>query len=814
MNISLDWISDFVDLGKTTPAEIGTLLTRHTAEVEGVLDLAKPYDKMVVGEVLELKKHPGADRLNLVQVDIGEKEPVQVVCGGQNLKPGLKVAVALPGAWCKWHGEGEPVQLSETKIRGEASFGMICAGEEIGLSSDNPEGATEVRICDLSTVSDEATKAKPGTPLAKALGKSGALIEIDNKSLTHRPDLWGHYGIARELAATLGTKLQPLDKLVKVPAAKGKTVVTVDIQDKTLCPRFSSVIVTGIKIEESPQWMKSRLQAAGMNAHNNIVDITNYVMLELGQPMHAYDRETIGDTLKVRFAKKDEKLLTLEGGEHVLTAEDPVITNGADQAIGLAGVKGGLHSGIRNETTELVLEAAAFDPIVVRKAAVRHGLRTDASQRFEKNLDPTLTELAIQRAVNLIMELCPGAKLEGPIQTVGTWKPVKKTITIDPARLCSKIGVDIETTEIIRILESLEFDVEKDAKKLTVTVPSHRATRDVSIEEDLVEEVARIYGYDKIAPVLPRLPTSLPMENMERELKHKARGIFAGNLGFTEVMTYSFYGKDRMEKCGLDEKEHIRVMNPLSSDQTHMRTTLTPNLLAVIADNAREKYSISIFEIGHTYREVGHFMPEEQKRITAAVAQKGETFYAAKGTLEGFLKHFGVDKYELFPTKNPLPYAHPKKSLDLVVRGKTVGVLFSAHPATLKSFDIAMNVSLFSINFSALVAAGIAPKRFTALPKFPGMDFDVSVLVKDRQTVESLEETIRKADKEKLVRAIELFDTYTGKGIPEGHKSLSFRIQIRHDEHTLTDVEFQTLQKAVFDALAKQGANVRGLQNT
>ncbi len=370
--------------------------------------------------------------------------------------------------------------------------------------------------------------------------------------------------------------------------------------------------------------------------------------------------------------------------------------------------------------------------------------------------------------------------------------------------------MDIETSEITRILESLEFDVAKDGKKLKVTVPSHRATRDVSIEEDLVEEVARVYGYDKIAPVLPSLPTALPMENLERELKHRARAIFAGNLGFTEVMTYSFYGKDRMEKCGLDESEHIRVMNPLSNDQTHMRTTLTPNLLAVIADNAREKDSIRIFEIGHTYREVGHFMPEEHKRVTVAVAQKAETFYAAKGALEEFLKRFGVDKFELFPSKKPVPYAHPKKSLDLVVRGKTVGVLFSAHPATLKAFDIAMNVSLFSINFSALVAAGLAAKRFTALPKFPGMDFDVSVLVKDRQTVESLEDAIRSADKEKVLRSIELFDIYTGKNIPEGHKSLSFRVTLRHDERTLTDAEFQTLQKSVFAALEKIGASVRG----
>ncbi|QQR54332.1 phenylalanine--tRNA ligase subunit beta [Candidatus Peregrinibacteria bacterium] len=811
MNISLDWISDFVSLGKKNPAEIGALLTRHTAEVEGIIDLAKPYEKMIVGEVLEIKKHPGADRLNLVQTDIGEKEPVQIVCGGQNLKPGLKVAVALPGAWCKWHGEGEPVQITQAKIRGESSHGMICAGEEIGLPSDNLPGSTEVHICELAKINTEAARAKTGTPLAEVLGKKGAVLEIDNKSLTHRPDLWGHYGIARELAAILEEKLVTLDTFVTHPKPKGKTVAILDIEDKTLCPRFSAAILTGITIEESPLWMKARLEAAGMNVHNNIVDITNYVMLELGQPMHAYDRETIGDTLRVRFAKKGEKLLTLEGGEHPLTEEDPIITNGADLPIGLAGIKGGLHSGIRSETTELVLEAATFDPVAVRKAAARHGLRTDASQRFEKKLDPSLTEMALQRAIHLILKLCPEAKLEGPIHTVGSWKATKKTLSLDPARLCSKIGVEIPDSEITRILKALAFEVKKDGKKLEVTVPSHRASGDVGIEEDLVEEVARLYGYDKIPPLLPALPTQLPIENTERELKHRARNIFAGSLGFTEVMTYSFYGKDRMQKCGLDENEHLKILNPLSEDQTHLRTTLTPNLLAVIAANAREKEKIQIFEIGHSYREVGHYMPEEQKRITAMLAQKEEPFYKAKGALETFLKNFGVENYELRPSEKILPYAHPKKSVDLLVNGKPAGVLFTAHPGTLKAFDIALNVSVFSFHFSALATAVQNGKRFQSLPKFPGMEMDVSVLVPARQTVAELEAAIRSVDNENRMESVELFDIYSGEKIPQNQKSLSFRIKLRHPERTLTDAEFQNLQKSTFIALEKTGAKVRGL---
>ena len=812
MKISLDWISDFIELPKLPADEIGRKITSHTAEVEGAEDLAKAYGKMVLGEVKSLKKHPGADRLNLVETDIGEKATVQIVCGGQNLFEGMKVAVALPGAWVKWHGEGDPVELSETKIRGEASFGMICAGEEIGLATDNPEGAKEVRICDLT---QEAGVHKPGTPLATVLGKEGAVLEIDNKSLTHRPDLWGHYGMAREFSAVFGKPLKALDEFISIPKPEGSAQVKVDIEDNALCPRFSSAIMTGIKIEESPAWMKARILSAGMNPHNNIVDITNYVMLELGQPMHAYDRSVVGDELKVRYAKKGETLLTLEGTEHPLVAEDPLICDGKNTPIGLAGVKGGMHSGIQDSTSEIVLECANFDPIAVRKCAMRQALRTDASQRFEKNLDPTLTETALQRAIHLILELCPDAKLAGPIETVGAWKAKKLEIDLDPARVSSKIGVDISQEEIAKILTSLDFIVNKNGTKLKVEIPSHRATRDVSIEEDLVEEVARIYGYDKIPALLPNQPLELPRENIERMLKHEARRIFALGLGFTEVMTYSFYGKDRIEKCGLTEEGHLKVTNPLSQDQTHMRTSLTPNLLAVIAGNAREKESIRIFEFGHTYKDTGKFMPLEEKRVTGVVAgkttSKDDMFYMAKGALQTFLKTFRTGNVQLKPSEKVLPYAHPKKSVDVWYRGKNIGVLFSVHPATLKAFDIPLETAVFSINFSVLMQSGQELSRFTPLAKFPSTHFDVSVLVDERRTVEEISEVISSADKENWIQEIKLFDTYKGKNIPEGKKSLSFQVTLRHAERTLVESEFQSAQSAVFDALTASGGIIRGL---
>lgn len=808
MNISLNWIRDFVDLPKLSGADIAWKVTVHTAEVEGVIDEAKSYEKMVIGEVLSINKHPGADRLNLVETDIGNKK-VQIVCGGQNLYKGMLVAVAMPGSWVKWHGEGEPVELTEAKIRGESSFGMICAGEEIGLEPDNSADSKEVRIHDLTH-----TKAKPGTDLAKVLGRSDTLLEVDNKSLTHRPDLWSHYGFAREMAAIFGKPLKKLDPLLKIKPVAGKEKLSIKIEDNTMCPRFSAAILTGIKIEESPQWLKARLQAAGMNPHNNVVDVTNYVMLELGQPMHAYDRTVVGDDgFIVRTAKKGEKLITLDETEQKLHEEDPLVCNKDDEPLGLAGIKGGLKSGISESTTEIILESAAFDPIIVRKSSVRHALRTDASQRFEKSLDPAMTEVAIKRAINLLQELCPSAKLVSEITTVGTWKPKKIEITANPETINSKIGKKIATKEMVIILKALEFDVKTVGKNLKITVPSHRATRDVNIEEDIVEEVARIHGYDQIDPVLPALPMSLPTENPERMYKHLTRSLFALGLGFSEVVNYSFYSKDRFEKCGLSEEGHIKILNYLSEDQTHMRRTLIPNMLANIAANERAFEKIQIFELGHTYEEEPNaYMPREEKHLAAMVAQDGEPFYAIKGALETYLKNFGVNSYQLIESKYPAPCAHPKKCVDIVVRGKTIGQLFTLHPGTLKGYDITSNVSAFELRFSPLVQNGRAEKRFTPLAKFPSMTFDVSVLVDKKSKVAELEKVVRSADSERIIESVNLFDIYEGKNIPDDKKSLSFSIEIRHPERTLTEKEFQTLQEATFLAIEKFGGTIRGRQ--
>ena len=807
MKISLNWINQFVDLGKYNSKQLGELLTLHTAEVEEVDDLKAAYENMVIGKVIKLSKHPDADKLQIVHVNIGKEKPVQIVCGGTNLKMGMLVAVALPEAWVRWHGEGEPVQLSETKIRGEKSFGMICAGEEIGLETDNPEGQQEVQIKDLSSL-----KNKPGTSLAKALEKNDTVLDIDNKSLTHRPDLWGHYGLAREFSAILKKPLRPLAPFLKYDKGAPKKSFKITLKAKQDCPRFSGAVVTNVRVTESPQWVKSRLQAAGLRPINNLVDLTNYVMLELGEPMHAYDRGIVGsDELIVRHAEKGEILETIDHKKRKLTSDDLVIANKKGMPLGLAGVMGGVGSEITNATTEIILEAANFNPVTVRKMSTRHGLRSDASQRFEKGLDPTLTDQAIARALILLKETCPNATLVTPVTTAGDWKAPKLNITLNADTAVSKIGTKIPITEMSRILKSLAFTVKTIGKKLHVIVPSHRATGDVSLPEDLVEEIARIHGYDNIAPLLPNLPAKLPLENEERFHKHAVRSILANTLRFTEVMNYSFYNEALFQKCGLQDLRHIKVMNPLSADQTHMRVSLIPGMIQSLLKNSHERDQLKLFEIGRTYKEIGTFMPLEEKWLTSAVAQRKnyEPFYQIKEALDAFLKIFRPEKIQFHNSHTPPLYAHPKKCLEILLRGEVIGTVFELHPGVAHAFELEHRIGLFELNFTKLVAHGREPQTFRPLPKFPGMSFDISFLIDKKTHVGDLEKSIRRADPLRLIQSVQLFDMYQGAGIPDNKKSLAFNVELRHNDHTLSDAEFKQTHEAVMEAVVKIGGDVR-----
>ncbi|MBT5016924.1 phenylalanine--tRNA ligase subunit beta [Candidatus Peregrinibacteria bacterium] len=807
MKISLNWLKSFVDIpSDVTPDKLGELLTLHTAEIEGIIDLAGEYDNMMIGKILSVGRHPNADKLVICKVDIGQKDPVQIVCGGLNLFSDMLVPVAIPGAYVRWHGEGDPVKLEEAKIRGESSFGMICAGEEIGMETDNPEGATEVKIKDLSHL-----KCKPGTPLSENLNKNDAIFDVDNKSLTHRPDLWGHYGLAREVACILKTPLKKLDSFLKFKGAPGNEKLNIKIEDQDGCPRFSGCIITNLKTKESPDWIKAHLEAAGVRPINNIVDVTNYIMLELGEPMHSYDRGFVKkDSLTARFAKKDETIETIDHKTRKLTEEDLLICDG-EKPVALAGVMGGVNSEINDQTTEIILEAANFHASTVRRTSTRHGLRSDSSQRFEKGLDPALTEIAIKRAIVLLQETCPDLKIASPIVTIGDWKAPKIEMTVDPAVISNKIGIKISTKEMKRILTSLEFGVTESGKKLKVTIPSHRATGDVDIEEDITEEIARIIGYDAIPAEMPHLPINLPIENEERFHKHATRNILSAELGFTEVMNYSFYNEEIFQKFGLEDMRHIKVLNPLTVDQTHMRVSLVPGMLKSITQNQKNFPEMKLFEVGHTYQEVGEFMPLEEKWLIGAVAtqDKKESFYEIKGAFEVFQKAFRAPNVSLRDCHTSPPYAHPKKCLEIIMRGQNVGYIFTLHPAVAKAHNLEHQVGIFEVNFTKLVEHGRDPSNFKPLPKFPSMTFDVSLLINRKTQVSDIEKAIKKGDPHKLIKDIELFDIYEGKNIPEDKKSLAFSIKLRHNERTLNDQEFQDTQKAVFKEIEKLGGVIR-----
>jgi len=806
MKLSLNWISEFVGIPKnTTPTQVADLVTLHTAEVEECVDEARAYANMVVGKVISLKPHPNADRLQITETDIGEKT-VQHVCGGQNLKVGMLVAVALPGAIVQWHGS-ETVELKETKVRGEASMGMICAGEEIGLEADNIEGSSEVKIHDLAY-----TKSLPGTPLAEALKKNDVVLDIDNKSLTHRPDLWGHYGFAREISTIFKKPLKPLDSFLAYKLeGKKEAELKVTIEDNDICPRFSGCIVKNVEICESPQWIKNHLMAVGIKPINNIVDITNFVMIELGQPMHAYDRKIIeDDTLSVRYAKNGEALETIDHKKRELTGRDPIVCN-KKGVLGLAGIMGGAHSEITENTTEVVFESANWNPIVVRKSSTHHGLRSEASQRYEKSMDPSLTDLAIKRALFLLQESNPNAIVISPLSTVGGWKPSIKTIELDTDFTNSKIGVEVSSKEIVGILTRLGFEVHAKGKKLTVSVPSHRATGDVSIAEDLIEEVARIYGYENIPAQLPSLPINLPRENRTRSLENNARKILSRYIGLNEVQTYSFYGDRELTASQLSKESHLEMLNPLSEDQKYMRTTLLPTLLNVVHHNLKYRPDFSIFEIGRTYLNSSEYFPKEETFITALFVSKSDKdlFYNSLGALQEFLARFKTSKSRVMDTPDVPTFAHPKKCASLYIQKDEIAKIFELHPQILKNFDISGGVATFELNLTKLIALDTTTQKFQPLPRFPGIEIDVSVLVQTKTTVRQVQDIIQKTERE-LLNKVELIDIFDGKQLGEGKKSFTFRMNLQAEDRTLTDAEMQSFQKKLFKNLGDGGFEVRG----
>jgi len=807
MNISLNWLREYVSLSNSIePEEFAEKLTMSTVEVEKFHKLNENLDNIVVGQIKEIVKHPKADKLAICQVDIGKDKYLPIVCGGRNIYEGMKVIVALVGSKVLWHGE-EWQELKKAKIRGVESEGMICGPSEIGLKNYFPQED------DIANLKDY--KAKLGTPVAEAMDLDDVIIEIDNKSLTNRPDLWGHYGIAREVAAIYNLKLKEIEQ-VKIKT-ENQADLKINIASKDDCPRYLGIILDNITIKDSPNWLKKRLLAIGQRPINNVVDVTNFIMHELGQPLHAFDADKIKDLeINVKRAKKNQKFNTLDGenrklSENILTICDK------ERPVALAGIMGGKETEINQGTKRILIESANFEPTLIRKASVEISLRTDASSRFEKGLDPELANTAINRAVKLIQDISPECQASSKLVDAGEYKPVNKTVELDSSFISKRLGKELTTKKIIEILESLYFQVKSKKDKLTVTIPSFRAGKDITIAEDLVEEVGRIYGYNNIEPQNPLVHMTPPDFNWELKQERSLRYYIVNALGFYEVYNYSMISTEDIEKMKLRVEDHFRLKSYSSVEQTHLRTNLIVSLLKNCQQNLKYFDHFRLYELARIFKKKpGELwrnpdkdvaLPQQQKHLAGVVIGERNNFLTAKGSVHNILEKMNLN-FRLEKDDNYHPWAASDKTLKVIVNEHILGAVGEIDKQILAGFDIDKTVAFFNLNFTKLSKISGVEKQYKPIEKFPSVVQDLSIVVDDNLPWGDIEKEI--LSQSNLITEVELFDIYQHESLGKDKKSLAFHIVFYHPERTLVSNEVdKEMQKIITVLESKFSALIR-----
>ncbi len=798
MLLSLKIINQMVDISDIDPEVIADRLTMSTAETEGIEYIYGHLNTIYTAKLTKVDRHPDADKLTLCEADTGS-EKLQVICGATNHKAGDIVAFAKIGTKFS-----EDFIIKKTKIRGVESNGMLCSEKELGLSDES------------SGILIFPTDTKIGVPLSEIYADwVDTVIEIDNKSITHRPDLWGHRGFAWEIGALFNRPVKnPVNRSL-IATLKNEDSINIKIEDSSASPRYSALIVKNIRIEESPQWLKARLSAIGMRPINNIVDITNYVMAEIGEPMHAFDRSKLnGDSIFIRFAKQGEELVTLDGKGHELTSEDIVIAD-AKGPIALAGVMGGGNSEICDTTSEIVLEAANFTPVNIRKTAHRFDCRTDAAMRFEKSLSPEFTVQALIRCYDLIRQVLPQA--EATSQILDDYplplKDIEIEITMDLIR--KKLGQNISDERIKEILQSLRYDIEDKNGTLTIKVPHFRATKDISIAADIVEEVGRIYGYDNIDPVAPLVPCVPPQKNKHRIFERQVKEILSGTLNLTEVMGYSFVGEDILNNLKINNDQELRLKNPLSQEQDRLRRSIIPNIASFIRYNQRFHDSFEIFEVGRIYLKddrKSDKLAEEKFRVAGAVFMKkpeAPLFYEAKAIVTQLLEELRIKKFRLSPaSENIPPYAHPGRTMSLEIDGNPAGYIFELHPESNDDLEINGKAAIFDLDLDILYNAKKEAIKFTELQKFPEVPFEISVLMDKNAYTEKVISLIKNSN-QKYIRDAKVISVYEGKPIQDGYKSVSIKTVFSDREKTMEPDVIESLQKGIMDSLKNKGYEIR-----
>jgi phenylalanyl-tRNA synthetase beta chain len=681
---------------------------------------------------------------------------------------------------------------------------MLCSAKELGLSEDH----SGIMIFPPDT--------KLGVPLSEIYKDMvDVCLEIDNKSITHRPDLWCHFGFAREIGAIFGRKVTDPVKHDLYKTFKNEAKINIKIENPEASPRYSALIVKNIKIAESPDWLKAAVTSIGMRPINNIVDITNYVMCEIGEPMHAFDRKKLnGDSIIIRMAADREKMTTLDGQVHELCTEDVVIADKSG-AIALAGVMGGGNSEIEDSTSEIVLEAANFNPVNIRKTAQKYNLRTEAAIRFEKSLSPDITIHALIRCYDLIKQVNPEAEACSEILDSYPVKQEKTVIQIACSAIRKSLGEEIPDERIIKILEALGFDIEKQGEKLSITVPFYRASKDVSIAADIVEEVGRIYGYDNISPMPPMVPCTAPELNLFRLFERKVKNILSFECGLIETSGYSFTGETILRKLGIDNDLELRLKNPLSAEQDRLRRSLMPNIVNFVISNKRFNEEFSIYEMGRVYlkseRKSADLAAENTRTAGAVYSKKvnNAIFYNAKNIILTLCERLQVKNFEIKVCSKDIPeYAHPVRCAEISIGGKASGLIFELHPLTAKEFDITGSAAFFDIDLNAFYNAEKNSLKFYELQKFPEVPFEISVIADSRTYSSDIIKSAAGASKN-LIKDIQVISVFEGNQIQEGKKSVSLKIIFSSDEKTLTTDEITSLQKNVIDSMKKSGYELR-----
>lgn len=828
MRIPYSWLSEFVDLDGAPPERVAELLTLRTCEVDGIHRVGEGLEALVVGRVVEAGPHPNADALRVTKVDVGAGELLPIVCGAPNVAAGQKVAVAVPGT--RLPGG---LEIGERKIRGEISRGMICSEKELGLGEDH----------DGILVLDE--DARVGAPFVSLPSVRDAVLEIDNKSVNHRPDLWGIVGFARELGAILGRPLRP-PAGVRGPGPEGPAF-PVAIGDARRCSRYLAAPFEGIRVGSSPAWMARRLRLAGARPISNVVDVTNYVMFEIGEPTHAFDRAKLrGGRIEVRAAMAGESLVTLDGETRRLVPSDLLICDG-EGPVGLAGVMGGADSEVDERTTAIVLEAAAFDAVAVRRTAGRLSLRSEASARFEKSLDPNFADLALARIRHFAERglFGPQARLAGPVTVAGGPLPARPTIALSWSFVAGSLGAGPDKAAAERnrwgeILRSLDVELAPtpDPDVVSATIPTFRATKDLLEPIDLVEEIARLRGYENVVPRALEAPVAPPPSQGERRALVRRAEDRLVSLGFRGLESYSFLSDALVAQLGIASEPFVTIRNSLVVDQARVRREVLPSLLGLVARNLEFEKDLRLFEVGKGYRPenpredpyVGADArePREIASVAAIVARprsaatagfQDGVFFVAKGHLAAFLTGLGLDPHfrERSDADAAAPYLHPRRLLLVEAVDRTgavhrLGHVGELHPRASAALGLeGAEVAGFEIDLDRLEAACVAagPRRLVPIPRFPGITVDVALAAPEKLSVAALEELVRGTDS-KLCRAVSLFDLYRGAELGAGVRSAAFHVELRADERTLSESDEAGFLRALAARAKGAGASLRG----